>query len=76
MMNTSSVMKYIGIAVMLVAHPLGYRLFSGILRGPFAYCTEYWEAEFAILVGVGILEIFFIGLTVFVIGTLLGRKKD
>ena len=74
-MNTK-MMKYIGIAVMLAAHPLGYHLFYWILLGPLAYSPSYEYAETAVFVGVGILEIFFAGLALFVMGIVSGRKKD
>lgn len=51
-------------------------LFYWILLGPLAYSPSYEYAETAVFVGVGILEIFFAGPALFVMGTVLGRKKD
>ena len=35
------IMKYIGIVVMLVAHPVGYFFWHFVILGPFAYDVDY-----------------------------------
>ena len=63
---SANMMKIVGIITMILAHPIGYRLWNAILWTPFIYggnTSGYTEVELAIYVGVGILEIFFVPYT-------------
>ena len=68
------IMKYVGIAIMILAHPVGYYFWNFIILGPFAYSTWYTEADGALLRGVGILEFFLVGLSLFVFGVFKDNK--
>ncbi|MEY8364684.1 hypothetical protein AALA22_03410 [Anaerovoracaceae bacterium 41-7] len=69
------IMKYIGIVVMLVAHPVGYFFWHFVILGPFAYDVDYPFEVSAVLVGVGMLGFFLIGLSLFVMGVVFERLK-
>ena len=74
---SANMMKIVGIITMILAHPIGYRLWNAILWTPFIYggnTSGYTEVELAIYVGVGILEIFFVGLGLFLM-YYYGKKK-
>lgn len=76
---SANMMKIVGIITMILAHPIGYRLWNAILWTPFIYggnTSGYTEVELAIYVGVGILEIFFVGLGLFLMGVILGHRKE
>lgn len=74
MMN-ARIMKYVGIIIMILAHPIGYHFWTYIILGPLAYAPEYDIAVHAVLVGIGILGFFLIGLTLFVIGLINHQKR-
>ncbi len=70
----AKIMKYAGIVVMILAHPIGYFFWRFVLLGPFAYSQEYENSLFAALIGIGILEFFFVGLALFVLGVMKGAR--
>ena len=72
------IMKYVGIGIMLLAHPIGYNIWSFIIYIPHVYPGDtagYSESQFSALISVGILEIFLIGLALFITGIFLSEKK-
>ncbi|MFR1722172.1 hypothetical protein [Emergencia timonensis] len=52
------IMKYIGIAIMTLAHPVGYFFWNFIILEPLAYSIECPFEESAMLKGVGSLNSF------------------
>lgn len=68
-------MKYIGIAVMVLAHPIGYYFWRAILPGPIYGNSSFEWSHFAVLQGIGILEFFLAGLSLFVIGIVKEHKE-
>lgn len=68
------IMKYIGIAIMILAHLVGYFFWDFIILGPLAYSIEYPFEESAMLRGAGILEFFVIGLSLFIMGIFREHK--
>lgn len=71
-------MKYAGLGIMLLSHPLGYNLWKKIIWGPYIYpgnMAGYTETEETILISVGILQLFFIGLSLFLTGIISERKR-
>lgn len=72
------IMKYVGIVIMLLAHPIGYNLWESIIWIPYIYPGDtagYSDEQFAALISVGILEIFLVGLALFITGMLLSNKR-
>lgn len=72
-------MKYIGIIVMVLAHPVGYSIWNYLLWVPYIYPGyvngNYPEGESAVLIGIGILEFFLVGLCLFIMGVLLENRQ-
>ena len=67
--------RSIGIVVMLVAHPVGYFFWRFAIIDLIAYEGAYGEELYAVLVGVGMLGFFLIGLSLFVMGVVFERLK-
>lgn len=70
-------MKYVGIVFMILAHPVGYNFWNWViyhLPGYPGNLSGFMIEESSVLVGVGILEIFFLGLALFLMGIYLNRK--
>lgn len=63
----AKIMRYAGIIIMILAHPIGYFFWRFVLLGPSAYSEAYENSLFATLIGIGILEFFFVGLILFVL---------
>lgn len=72
---SARVMKFIGIVVMFLAHPLGYRMWLYIVTGPFGYEDGAIDELATMLIGIGILEIFLLGLSLFAFGVLKDDRK-
>lgn len=69
-------MKYICIAIMVLAHPVGYYFWDFLLKGPlYGNAWSEW-VHFAALYGVGSLEIFAVGLTLFTMGMVKENKDN
>lgn len=66
--------KYLGIIIMILAHPIGYRIFDFIMLGPLPYAKSIPYEVYAVLIGAGILELFLVGVMLFVTGTILGNR--
>lgn len=69
------IMKYVGIAIMILAHPVGFFFWKFLLLGPLYGNSSFEWSLFAALQGVGILEFFLVGLSLFVIGIVKSKDK-
>ncbi len=67
----SRTMKVVGIIIMVLSYPLGY-LFWNFVCGRFIVnSTWYLNEQAPILLGVGIMEFYLVGLGLFVTGIIL-----
>ena len=68
-------MKHVGILFMIIALPVGYNFWGYVVWKFLGDNPWYATDQYGILIGVGIMEIFLTGLSLFIIGSIREEIK-